>query len=138
MTKKSKTTKGIRSSAVESVGGITYFSPFQNEYGVNTKRTPQTHPYSFDGYVTYRNGTNEEVNGTVYSDRLQQWDYQKTENLKQKHFGNKGDYYDNRTPEQIEAFLSEYFEKPVKIIFIMKYCNFSSGYPTWRFDYKHV
>lgn len=31
-----------------------------------------------------------------------------------KHFGNMGDYYNNRSPEQIESFLSEYLEKDIK------------------------
>ncbi len=107
-----------------------------NEFGKQVERTKSEYPYSYDGFVTYRSGKNEEVDNTIYSDRLQQWDYVKTDKLKLKHFGDKGDYYDGRSPKKIEKFLSEYLEKEVKIIFIMEYCNMSSGYPVWRFDIK--
>ncbi len=111
------------------IGGV-------NEFGKTVERTKSEYPYSYDGFVTYRSGENKEVNNTIWSDRLQQWDYDKTDKLKLKHFGDKGDYYDSRSPKKIEAFLSEYLDKEVKIIFIMEYCNISSGYPVWRFDIK--
>ncbi len=117
---------------------IIYYSPYKDEFGNNVERTPATHPYSYDGYVTWRGGKNEEVTSTIYSDRLSQWDYKKTEELKMKHFGNKGDWFSQRRPKAIESFLRDYTENPnLKLIFIMEYCNQSSGYPLWRFDYKN-
>ncbi len=120
---------------VNSLGEV-YYSPYIDEHGIPVARTPQTHPYTYDGYVTYRGGKNEEANGTIYSDRLLQWDWDKYNLLSRKHFGDEGQYFDNRDPKKIEAFLRDWCESPkLKLIFIMKYCNQSSGYPVWRFDY---
>lgn len=107
---------------------------FVDEYGHEVERNPFSHPYSFDGYVVWSSGTYEEYN-TVWSDRLLQWDYDKTRRLMGVHFGSFGDYYDDRTPQKIQSFLSDYFERPIQLHRIMKYCNQSSGYPVWRFDY---
>ena len=113
----------------------TYNGPV-DEYGNRVEKTKYTHPYSYDGFVTFRNGKNEEVNHTVYSDRIVQWDYKKARKLMKKHFGNEGDYYTDRSPDKIESFLKEYFGKELKLILVMEYCNVSSGYPVWRFDLK--
>ncbi len=108
-----------------------------DEHGNIVTRTKRTHPYSYDGFITYRNGENSEITEECYSDRLTQWDYKKCRKLMKKHFKNDGDYYYDRTPPQIEAFLAEYFDKKsVQLIFIMEYCNVSSGYPLWRFALK--
>jgi hypothetical protein len=109
-----------------------------DEFGNPVERTKFDHPYSYDGYVTYRNGKNEEATSTVYSDRILRQDYEKTRKLMKKHFGDTSDYYNDREPEKIEEFLSEYLDKKIKIIFIMEYCNKSSGYPLWRFDYCEI
>lgn len=108
-----------------------------DEFGNPVSKTKSKYPYSYDGFVTYRNGNNSEVNDTIWSDRIQQQDYSKVERLKKKHFGNVSDYYSNANPKKIEAFLSEFLGRDVTIIFIMEYCNVSSGYPVWRFDVKH-
>lgn len=108
-----------------------------NEFGNPVSRTKSEYPYSYDGFVTYRNGDNSEVNGTIYSDRISQQDYSKTERLKKKHFGDTSDYYSNANPKKIESFLSEYLDRDIKLILIMEYCNVSSGYPVWRFDIKY-
>lgn len=120
-------------SKLNSKGYVTYFSGV-DEYDNPVERSKHEYPYSYDGFVTYRGGKNEETTNTVWSDRLLQWDYEKTRSLMKKHFGTQGDYYFERTPEQIESFLSEYLGEKVKLILIMEYCNVSSGYPVWRFD----
>ena len=56
------------------------------------------------GSVDY-NSENKEINDTVYSDRLYQWDYEKYNKLCEKHFGDKGQYFSNRNPKNIENFL---------------------------------
>jgi hypothetical protein len=107
-----------------------------DEHDKPITRTPTTHPYSYDGFITWRGGKNEEANNTIYSDRLWQWDHKKTNKLCEKHFGDKSQYFNQRTPEQIEAFLRDYTNNPnLKLIFIMEYCHQSSGYPIWRFEY---
>jgi hypothetical protein len=48
----------------------TYYSIYRDEFNNPIERTPHQYPYSFDGYVTYHAGKNEEANSTLYSDRL--------------------------------------------------------------------
>ena len=108
-----------------------------DEFDNPIERRIDEYPYSYDGFVIYRKGENSKADTTIYSDRLLQQDYNKTRTLMQKHFGNSGDYYDSRNPEQIEAFLQDWLNnKNIKIIFIMQYCNVSTGYPYWRFEIK--
>ena len=117
--------------------GITRFFAAVDEFGQPVRRTKMSHPYSYDGFVLWRGGANKEATGTIYSDRLLQWDWDKHNRLCEKHFGNKGQLWDNRDPKLIEAFLRDWCEDPgLKLIFIMEYCNQASGYPCWRFDYR--
>lgn len=112
-----------------------YSNGYVDEYGNPIERTPHTHKFNYDGFVTHRVGPNSEANLTVYSDHLLIQDYKKTRELMTKHFKNEGDYYTNRKPNDIEAFLRERLNKPnLKLIFIMEYCHQQSGYPYWRFD----
>ena len=79
----------------------------------------------------------EKPNGTVYSDRMLQWDYKKHDDLCQKHFGDKSQYWSGRSPEKIQAFLRDYMNDQNVLLCRIEYCvNASSGYPIWRFDYK--
>ena len=98
-------------------------------------RTKLTHPYSYDPFLIYRGP--EVANGTVYSDRLLRWDYDKHNRLCEKHFGNRGQYWDDRDPAKVEAFLQDYMDAPgLKLCSITEYCNPSNGYPYWRLDYR--
>lgn len=108
-----------------------------DEHGNPVLRTKQTHPYSYDGFVLWRGGSNEEAISTIYTDRLLQWDYGKHNQLCMKHFGDRGQYWNNRDPKKIEAFIRDWLEnQDVKLILIMEYCNQASGYPTWRLDFS--
>jgi len=116
---------------------VTYYAHWVDENGVAITRTPLTNPYSYDGHVIWRDGKNEEADDSVYSDRLSQWDYEQTKQLKLKHFGDVSDYYSHKSPKDIESFLRERLDLPnLKLIYIMEYCNQSNGYPYWRFAYK--
>jgi hypothetical protein len=107
----------------------------RNEYGKPVKRTKRSHPYNYDGFVLWRGGANEEANDTIYSDRLLDWDSAKHDELCQKHFGNRAQRWSDRKPEEIEAFLRDFMDKPnLRLIFVMEYCNQATGYPVWRFD----
>ena len=121
--------------------GIIYFSAFQDENGNNVERTKFTHPYSYDGFVTWRGVSSKKQDkirkDTVYSDRLYQWDWEKYNKLCKKYFGDVGQYFSNRNPKKIEAMLQEYCKEPkLNLTLIMEYCNQSSGYPVWRFDFE--
>lgn len=116
-------------------GGVMRVGPI-DEHGNVVSRTKETHPYNYDGFVQWRGGPNSAANGTIYSDRLLQWDYDKHNLLCKKHFGNRGQWWNQREPEKIEAFLRDWCDEPnLKLILVMEYCNQSSGYPCWRFDY---
>lgn len=118
--------------------GVDYhgFSMFMDEHGNSVKRTKYTHPYSYDGFVQERCGKNEEANGTVYTDRLLQWNHGLTRKLMKKHFEDDGDYWNLRSAKSIEEFLRERLENPtLRVILVMEYCNVSNGYPVWRIDY---
>lgn len=76
-------------------------------------------------------------NGSCWSDRLFSWfDYAVIRSKMQLHFGESGDYWDDRHPERIEAFLQDLFQKPdLRLIFVEKSVNYSNGYPCWHFHY---
>lgn len=113
---------------VYSEDGLTYF------YEGRPRKTKQSHPYSYDPFTIFK--IEGECTGSVYTDRLYQWDYKKHNALCQKHFGNEGQYWDNREPEVIQAFLRDYLNKPALVLIkIIEYCNISNGYPVWRLDY---
>ncbi len=100
-------------------------------------RTPQTHPYSYDPFTVW-GGPDESCNGSVYTDRMSQWDYQKYSKLGQEVFGNQGEmrWFTDYGPEAVEKFMRLYFgNETVKLTRIVEYCNLSTGYPLWRLDY---
>lgn len=119
----------------EGVVKVDYYLEAIDEFGAPVERTKADYPYSYDGFVTWRGGKNEAANDTIYSDHLGKWNREKRDALLLKHFGDTGDYYDNREPAKIEAFLRDFLDKPaLKLVFVMEYCNVANGYPYWRFD----
>jgi hypothetical protein len=127
----------------KSGGASKTYSPFScyaqvDEHGKPVRRTKQTHPYTYDGFVQERVHLNKKATGTVYTDRLLQWDYQLTRELIAKHFNDGGgDWWNNRSAAQIQEFLRERLEKPnLEVVLVMEYCNQSTGYPVWRIDYS--
>jgi|CXWL01.1.fsa_nt_gi hypothetical protein len=101
------------------------------------QKTKSEYPYSYDGFITWRCGENEEGGSTLYSDRLLRQNYEKCRAMMQKHFGKQSDYWSEYIPEQIELFLRDWCNAPnLKLIYIMEYCNVSNGYPYWRFDFN--
>ncbi len=98
-------------------------------------------PYSYSPLVLFSTGKSDMdtiVQGTVYSDRLWEWDYKLTDKLCIKHFGNRGQYFDERSPESIEQFLRERLKNStLKLERIIEWCNPSNGYPNWSFEYTY-
>jgi hypothetical protein len=114
-----------------------YYGSEMDYEGNPVKRTKKDYPYSYDPYVIYRNGKNSDVTDSVYSDRLFQWDPKLYNELSEKHFGNKGQFFSNRNIESIEKFLADYLNfKDLKLIVLMEGANFSSGYPYWVFFFR--
>ena len=104
--------------------------------GKPIKRTPNSHPYSFDEYKVYKKDNFRSSDDNVYSDRLYQWDPDKYNECRIEIFGNQSQYFDGQSPEDIGKFLSKYFDKNVEVTAIVKGCNISNGYPYWLFYYK--
>lgn len=51
------------------------------------------------------------------------------------HFGNESDYWNDRKPSKIEAFLRAYFDDPTLILTrVEEQCNQATGYPVWYFE----
>lgn len=128
---------------VLNVFGAVWAGGYVNEFGNPVRRTKFSHPYNYDGFVQERCGANEEANGTVWTDRLLEWDYKLTRKLIDKHFKDTGidvggDWWDQRPASAIQEFLRERLNMPkLRVIFVMEYCNQSSGYPVWRIDYHN-
>jgi len=105
--------------------------------GNPVERPKSKYPYTYSSFVTWRNGENEEITESVYTDRLLQWDWDKHNRLCREHFGNEGQYWDNRDPKKIEAFLRDWTDnQELQLIVIMECCNQATGYPLWYFGYN--
>lgn len=69
----------------------------------------------------------------VYSDRLYQWNPKLHDELCQKYFGNTGQYWNNRTPVDIQSFLGEYLNLTIKLVAVAQHRNKTTDYPYWSF-----
>ena len=122
--------------------GFTRYYGYYDMDGVPVKRTPQSHPYAYDMFVIHRaagyyTATTKDVTKSFYSDRILQWDFDKTRKLMKKHFGEAGDSYRSRDPKKIQSFLRERFNEPdLKLLAVMEGCNVSNGYPVYWFGCK--
>ena len=85
--------------------------------------------------VTYDTGV--EGNGCNDSDRLLMAEWDKHNALCRKHFGNESQLWGGRSPELIQAFLRDYFDKPGLVLTqIQRMRNRSNGHHIWHFQYK--
>ena len=111
----------------------------RDAYGNIVQRTKQEYPYSYDPYVLWQH-TDEDVldniNGSMYTDRLLQWDFDKHDELCQKHFGDKGQYWNDRDPEKIEAFVRDWCDdQSITFARLTEDCNHNNGFPVWLLSY---
>lgn len=106
--------------------------------GKPIKRTPETHPYSYDAFFEYMAPDYNESDRMIYHDRMMQWDRRAFRNAVAKVWPDKAEsqmFYD-KIPKDVEKFLCLYFDKPVRLTGILRGCNVSNGYPYWIFCYK--
>lgn len=112
-------------------------SRFHNIKGKPIEKTPFSHPYSYEQYEIYKSNDWSETDSGAYSDRMMQWDLDKFTRCAKKAFGiNCGQYFNDKKPEDVETFLSLYFETKLKLTGIEQACNMWTGYPYWIFYYK--
>lgn len=109
------------------------------------ERPEREFPYSFSLHCKWvadekdlEKSLKLESSGSVYSDRMYQSNSDKYNQACRDVFGNEGQYFDKRTPKNIEKMLRQYFGIPSLVLtHIYKECNLSSGYPTWAFTYRY-
>lgn len=98
-------------------------------------KSKYSHPYSYSPIIIFGedNGKEQEC---VYSDRMFQWDYEKTEKLLMKYFGKPSQYFNDKDPAIVEKFLQERFGyHNLKLLMIVEWCNVATGYPLWSFHF---
>lgn len=97
-----------------------------------------THIKFIDGSVNFIedkeifNDPGDNPTDNIYTDRLTYWDRKKYDRLVKKHFDDCGDYWYNRTCEQIEAFLSDWFKQDIILVSKEEFINQQNGYPYWQ------
>lgn len=94
------------------------------------ERTKEEYPYSYDSYVVNRYGENDEINNTMWSDRLKQWDHEKFNECWERHC--EGENFKSASKQQLTNFLRDYTDDPqLELIVLMESCNQASGFPLW-------
>lgn len=101
-------------------------------YDADATRGPDTHPYNFDTYYTWRpKGTT--YNNVIYGDRMREWDWEKA---KAAFAGLPGPQ--EMTPEDAKLAISRYYDGKAECVGYAVSCNQSSGYPIGVFFVKNV
>jgi hypothetical protein len=95
----------------------------------NVEKPISSYPYAYSAFLIYYNyeAKGKKVNGVVYSDRLFEQNYYRYNRLCLKYFKDTSLLWHEREPEKVEAWLSDYFEKPVTLIAIVRDCHTSNG-----------
>lgn len=99
-------------------------------------RERRAHPYSFDAHYIWRNFNKNKIPkriGTVYSDRLMQWNVEKYKEA----FDGQG-WIDQLTKEQCIKAIDIYYTGKYKCVGYAVACNVSSGYPLGVFYIEEV
>lgn len=101
------------------------------------KRSPQEYPYNYDDYNLFVHPDKESLDNKyeasgAYTDRILHWDWDKHNEACRHVWNNEGQYWQDRTPEEIERFLNYYYDRSdFKVTKIVQSVNHSSGYPLW-------
>lgn len=105
--------------------------------GKPIKKTPRSHPYSYDEFVIYKSKDFKPTDCMVYHDRMLQWNRQKFGDAVREVWPKTpgSQMFSGRTPEDINKFLNLYFGKEVKLTAVLQGCNVGNGFPYWIFAY---
>jgi hypothetical protein len=101
-------------------------------------RDPINYPYSYSPFLIWHSRKKVENSRihTSYSDRLYRQDSDKFNTVCLKYFGDTGQYFDQRSPKDVEGFIGEFHGyEAVELISIEQQCNQSSGFPYWKFEF---
>lgn len=109
----------------------------RNIRGERVERTVRDYPYSYDPFVVFKSGLWEWKDEAYYSDRLHQQEPDHYNKCCEAVWGNHGQNFSRRKPEDIERFLRLYFRNERVILTgIEEGCNVGNGYPFWVFYIK--
>lgn len=115
---------------------FTKYSRFKDWDGNPVERDKYKHPYTYDAYVVYQK--KKKYMAVLYSDKLQQCNYNKYTQSHKEVFGDKSQGWSNESHSKIEKFLQLYNDDPsIKLVGIMEGCNVGNGYPYWIFMYDY-
>lgn len=104
----------------------------------NPPRTKHEWPYAYDPFTVW-GAQGQGANDSVYTDRLYQWDYEKTDRIGKEIFGTgvMGWFGQNMDPERVQTFLRRWHDDDTIILTrVVEFCNASNGYPTWLLVYR--
>ena len=128
----------MKNNDIFNVFGEEYFKNYKPDYSTQARNVPlYTQPHYTED--DFKNAQlvfgNDQIVGLSwdYSDRLQEWNYQKNEDAwtKAKESGcvaRSADFY--------QVYLSEYYNKPIRLYAVMAGVNCSNGYPYAVFGHK--
>lgn len=108
--------------------------------GEPVKRTPWSHPYSYDEFVIFKSERFDPMDCMVYHDRMLQWDREAFSKAVCEVWPDKphSQMFNGRKPEDINQFLNLYFGKKVELTAVLQGCNVGNGFPYWIFVYKEL
>lgn len=104
-------------------------------FGNEINKTPLSNPYNFDEYIIWK-GDYKNSDLKAYSDRLQQWNFEKYNTCIHNMLKTSGWLFSFENSNFTEYFLSSYYGKNIKLTAIAKGCNVSSGFPYYVFFYR--
>lgn len=109
-----------------------------NEWGMVVDKTMKYFPCDYDPFVVWKSPlySQTDMNYFYNSQRMLKEDETRVRLLMKKHFGEAGDAYFERTPEQIEQFLRDYSGNPSLILVFVKQAPKLAGGELWIFDVK--
>lgn len=98
----------------------------------NSCYTPECRPYNFSEYYLFNMKEKNTKYEAVYSDRMNQWDYEKFKRALDI-VGSGMDWFD---PNKAEKFMSAYYGRAIEVAAMARGCNQSSGYPYFIFWFR--
>ena len=111
-----------------------------DRYGNPPERSKSEHPYTYSSFVIFRNGKNEDIGHSVYSDRMRGSDYKKFRKCVKAVFEDEivGDYWPrNENIDKVQQVIRDFYDnQSLEIVLIEEMCNVSDGYPLWLLSWK--
>jgi hypothetical protein len=97
-------------------------------------RSKHEFPYSYDPFTVW-GGYRLSCNASVFSDRIFQWDGEKTRLLGKEIFGRGTWFGAGLDPTKVELFLQRWLDdSTIRLTRVVEYCS-QGGFPVWRLDY---